>query len=602
MCGASDVEGNEEYLDTCHINCDKIATSRAALRTWERGPRANRMARVLEDAGCFEAHHCQSLYTVRYCETCSNCMWQRLQCGQKHSVLPPLPSALVPSSAAPTQSRINHDSQFFKEAQHDTTMQFIENAASCDDDSAATVWTAQEEQKLRRRIDYAIMPLAILMYACSLLDHANISNARSYGLDNATGMGTMERELGMVPGNYNNIASLYYVPYCLMEPLANFFLIKFKPNWWLSRIMISWGIVATLMSAVSDYGGLLACRMVLGAAEAGFFPGLMFAFTYWYTPDEVSNRIAVISMASGVISTIGAFIAAGVYLMDGSGGVSAWRWLLFLEGVPSVILGMMVPFLYPPEPATADWLSPRERMVAMERLKKADPAKVGGADQSLRLRDALPVYTDWRTWVHVFTTMMSILPVFAMKFFLPSILAFNGYQGALTQIMTIPITIWNPLCIGLGAWIAQKIGNRSIPHIVANLVGGIGFVCLAYVRQPTVQYVLLFVTGINAPAAILNFGWYNSNQRSHTGRAGALGLVNGVGNLAGVIGPQLYRDGPIYARGHWMLGMILFASAFCVTCLSFSYIMDNRAQAERNRTKESQGQEVAPEDKVMYKL
>ncbi|TPX42264.1 hypothetical protein SeLEV6574_g05689 [Synchytrium endobioticum] len=86
----------------------------AALRTWERGPRANRMARVLEDAGCFEAHHCQSLYTVRYCETCSNCMWQRLQCGQKHSVLPPLPSALVPSSAAPTQSRINHDSQFFK--------------------------------------------------------------------------------------------------------------------------------------------------------------------------------------------------------------------------------------------------------------------------------------------------------------------------------------------------------------------------------------------------------------------------------------------------------------------------------------------------------
>ncbi|TPX36645.1 hypothetical protein SmJEL517_g01325 [Synchytrium microbalum] len=433
-------------------------------------------------------------------------------------------------------------------------------------------WTPEEEIAVIKKIDWYLLPLVLAIHFMASMDAGNLGQARAYSLDAQTGLGRMERDLGMVSGDFNNLSSVNYIVLLFLEPVSNFFLMKFKPHIWLSRIMITWGICATVTSVVTDFPGLLICRVFLGISEAGLTPGLMLAFSYWYSPRELLNRVATLHIAGSIVSFLSAITAGLVFYLD-SPTSPAWRWLFLIEGAPSIILGIFCIILFPDGPEVATFLTPRGRRIAIERLKLADPASRKGRD--FVWKDALPVYTKLETWLHIAALLLSLLPAVTMKFFMPTLLAQVGFTGASIQYATIPPHAFGVVAVIIVSWIVYRVDDRSIVHIVGNLAGAVGYVVLAFSQSATLSY----------------------------GKS-VLALAASGSNVAGILGSQLYRakDAPRYTNAHLIVAGALCVSALVVLTLRIIYMVKNSHIKARIEQKKLMGEKPSDADTFVYPL
>ncbi|TPX42269.1 hypothetical protein SeLEV6574_g05684 [Synchytrium endobioticum] len=467
-------------------------------------------------------------------------------------------------------------------------------------DEKVSDWDAHEEKQLLRKLDYRMMPLCIGLYAFGVVSQINVTNARAFDLSPQTGLGTMELELGMKPNDINNVFSFYFLPYCLLEPFSNFFLIRFRPSVWLSRILLSFGIIGVAMSAISDYHGLLATNIVMGICEAGFVSGISFGLTYWYTPAEVTMRLAAMMVSSSLVTAAVSAFAGLIYYMDQFGNTSAWRWLFFLTGLPPVILAVLLPYLYADEPESATFLNERERHIAVMRLRLSDPAKSKG--KKLSWDDTKTALLTWEIWAHAAISFLCFLPLFCVKFFVPSLLAYQGYTGASIQYMSIPPTLLFPVPLIIGVYVADRIKDRTLVYFVSAAAGALTFLGLAWSTNPVISYMLLLMYTVSAPTGALNFGWATVNQRTHTTRGWTLGLMNGISNAGGIIGAQLFRaeQAPRYIQGFVSLSVGFLLSMVLVVLVRVSYKMKNRTLEKKETAKLTMGIPLTDEDKFRY--
>lgn len=161
----------------------------------------------------------------------------------------------------------------------------------------------------------------MLLYLFSFLDRVNIGNARLYGL---------EKDLGMHGDQFQTAVSILFVTYILSELPSNLVIKKFKPSRWLAFLTTSWGIVATLTGTVQSYGGLIACRLILGALEGGLFPGLTIYLTLFYTRREIALRVGYLFVSAAISGSVGGLLAYGIGFMDGLDGQRGWRWIMYV--------------------------------------------------------------------------------------------------------------------------------------------------------------------------------------------------------------------------------------------------------------------------------
>lgn len=175
------------------------------------------------------------------------------------------------------------------------------------------------EKKLVRKLDFMIIPPVMLLYLFSFLDRVNIGNARLYGL---------EEDLGMTGDQFQTAVSLLFVTYILSELPSNLVIKKFTPSRWLSFLTTAWGITATLTGIAQSYGGLIACRLVLGALEGGLFPGLTIYLTLFYTRREIALRVGYLFVSAAISGSVGGLLAYGIGHMDGTAGYRGWRWIM----------------------------------------------------------------------------------------------------------------------------------------------------------------------------------------------------------------------------------------------------------------------------------
>lgn len=175
------------------------------------------------------------------------------------------------------------------------------------------------ERKLVRKLDFMIIPPVMLTYLFSFLDRVNIGNARLYGL---------EEDLNMEGDQFQTAVSLLFVTYILSETPSNLVIKKFTPSRWLSFLTTTWGITATLTGITQSYGGLLACRLVLGALEGGLFPGLTIYLTLFYTRREIALRVGYLFVSAAISGSVGGLLAYGIGFMDGVAGQRGWRWIM----------------------------------------------------------------------------------------------------------------------------------------------------------------------------------------------------------------------------------------------------------------------------------
>ncbi|KAG9251913.1 putative MFS transporter [Emericellopsis atlantica] len=414
----------------------------------------------------------------------------------------------------------------------------------------------QAEDKLVRRIDKFVVPTVMLAYLLCFLDRTNIGNARLFGL---------EEDLGLEGSQYQIAVAVLFVPYVLIEVPSNLVLKKLRPSRWLSFITVSWGIVSTCTGFVQNFTGLVAVRVLLGLLEGGLLPGLTVYLTLFYTKKEIALRIGFLFVSSALAGACGGLLAYCISFMDGVAGYSGWRWVFILEGVPTVVFGVVLVFILADEPRNAWFLSEDEKQLLLARLQRQV-----GFHEDFDRKDAILAAKDWKTWCFAVGQFTVNTMLYSYSVFLPSIIQGLGqWTSPQAQALTIP-------CYALGAisylavgWISDRQQLRGLYQVMSLIVCIIGYgISLAPVAA-AVHYFAMFVISVGLFVAVgLPLAWLPSNNPRYGKRTTASGIQITICNCSGILAPFLYpkTDAPRYVMGYsvsmGLLGLGVFIYSF----------------------------------------
>lgn len=282
---------------------------------------------------------------------------------------------------------------------------------------------------------------------------------------------SLEQTVHITNQEYLVALMIFVVAYTIFETPSNYMLKKFRPSRWLALLMFAWGAMTMCLAAVSNIGSLIAVRFLLGAFEAGLFPGMVYVTTFWYRPEERAIRIALILACATLAGAFGGAIAYGVGHMNMSHGLQAWRWLFLMEGAPSCALSFIVWRFFPDFPERETWLSPEERQLATERIKGV--ASLG--HHKITWPEAYATLIDWRLYLHYLVYISISVPFSSISLFAPTIVSGLGYQGLDAQLFTVPpYAIAFVITVGV-SWLSDKYEMRSWGAFWSLLVAGISF-------------------------------------------------------------------------------------------------------------------------------
>ncbi|KAI9361140.1 major facilitator superfamily domain-containing protein [Zopfochytrium polystomum] len=435
-----------------------------------------------------------------------------------------------------------------------------------------------QERIILRKIDIRIIPWMLVMYLLSFLDRVNIGNARILG-SNAQGVGTMEIDLHLTGSQYNWALSTFFIGYIIFEVPSNLLLKKLKPSRWLARIMFTWGIIATSMGFVQNWGGLMAVRTLLGIAEAGLLPGLIFYSSFWYRRHELAQRQSLFFAGASASGACAGLIAYGINNMNGAGGWPAWRWVFILEGIPTILFGASLWFFLPDFPGNAPFLTEEERKIATDRLALDH---IDANDTSFSLSEFLETLIDPGVWMLMFMYAGMATSAYSVSYFLPSIIRGMGYSAAAAQAMVVPPFFCGAVFTVVSGYVTDRLKERSGAVIVSSVIACASFFGLAYgpVTNNGLRYFLCITgTTCSFSPAIPLLAWSSNNNRigTATRQATASAMVIAFGNIGGIIAGQIYRtsDAPQYQLGHIVVGSGWVMVLVLAITLRIAYTMIN---------------------------
>ncbi|PTB69036.1 MFS general substrate transporter [Trichoderma citrinoviride] len=377
-----------------------------------------------------------------------------------------------------------------------------------------TLLQGADEKKLLRKLDLYIIPLVMALYLFSFLDRVNIGNARLYGL---------EEDLNLSSEQFQVAVSILFVTYLLFEVPSNLVLKLFTPRRWIAFIVTAWGIIATLTGLVQSYGALIACRLLLGIVEAGLFPGLSVYLTFFYTKHELALRIGYLFVSAAIAGALGGLLAYGIGHMDGVCGMSGWRWILIIEGIPSVVFGVVTLFALPNDVPSAYFLTEEEKLLMEERHKR----DYGNTASSREFR---------------FST------------FLPTIIdALGEWSVAEVQLLTIPCYFLGAVAYMSIAVLSDRLQMRGVFCVIFGLISVVGYAVLLSDSSPGVHYFGCFLVAGGLYVVVgLPIAWLPNNAPRYGKRTTATGLQLTFGNMSGIMSAFIYpaADKPRFIRGH----------------------------------------------------
>lgn len=226
------------------------------------------------------------------------------------------------------------------------------------------------EKLYLRKIDAWLVGFYSLVYIFRVIDSANYSNAAIINLENGTGI---KKQLGFTPSQWSWTLSIFSYSYMIFEPSNTILLKTFKPSIWMFVLIFLWGVSACSSAAAQDFAGMMCVRFAIGAAEAGFFPAVLYHMAFWYRPSELPQRIAIFYSVGQLSSALSGLLAYAISFMDGLGGIAGWRWLFIIEGLPAIVLAFVALFWLPDYPETSKLLTGTERGYAGTRLDRSAP-------------------------------------------------------------------------------------------------------------------------------------------------------------------------------------------------------------------------------------
>ena len=286
---------------------------------------------------------------------------------------------------------------------------------------------------VRRKVDHRLLAFYSVVY---LFMRINATNATNTAIMNAGQPTNIRIQLGLSSSDWAWIISIFSYPYMFFEPPSTLLLKRFTPRVWMSRIMVTWGVISMCQAATSSKAGLLACRFFLGAAEAGYYPGVLYHLSFWYPASKLPLRIAVFYSWGVFSGTASGFLAYAISFMDGMHGLSGWQWMFILEGIPAVCLGIVAWFWLPCWPETATFLSETEKETLLNDLPSTQPS---GTAKTWNLSQAKGLVTDPTFFSFNLLWIFHSIGGWGISLVLPTVIYQLGLQGsAVSQLMTMP--------------------------------------------------------------------------------------------------------------------------------------------------------------------
>ncbi|KAI2911035.1 hypothetical protein CBS147371_8412 [Aspergillus niger] len=420
-------------------------------------------------------------------------------------------------------------------------------------DSALSLLDEKREKHLIRKIDLHIIPFVVLLYLFSFLDRVNIGNARLYG---------MEEDLGLVGDQYQVAVSILFVTYCLFEVPSNLVIKKLRPSRYIATISVLWGIIATLTGITQNYGGLIACRILLGVVEAGLFPGMVTYLTIFYSKREIALRTGYLFSSAAAAGAFGGLLAYGIGFMDGVAGLRGWRWIMIIEGIPTVILGVLSWFFLADDLDTAYYLDDEEKALVV-RLRRRDVGQTSSA-QKFHWADVKEGALDWRIYAFCIAQFGVDTMLYGYSTFLPTIIQGMGsWSTPEVQALTIPCYAMGAISYLIIAWASDRTQRRGVFTCIFAAISVVGYGILISDSSSGVHYfgALLIALGLYV-AVGLPLAWLPTTLPRYGKRTFATGLQLTFGNVSGVMSPFLYKtnEAPRYVRGNAVtLSLVGFA-------------------------------------------
>ena len=407
------------------------------------------------------------------------------------------------------------------------------------------------EQRTIAKVSWRLLPLIVVIYFVAYIDRTNVGFA-------ALGM---NKELGFTAYIYGWGAGIFFLGYFLLEVPSNVILAKVGARRWIARIMLSWGVVAGAMAFTAGPVSFLVLRFLLGAAEAGFFPGVILYFTFWFPKKYRAHVIAALFLAVPGSNAVTAVLSGALLQLDGVWGLAGWKWLFMLEALPAVLLAFVVLALMTDRPALATWLKPEEKDWLEAELAKERQA-IEAAQGRLTLVQTL---TDRRVITLSLIYMTIVTATYGITFFLPLIVKGMGQSEVMTGVITaIPYVIGT---VGMILWSfsSDRRRERRWHFIVACIVAAVGLTAAGWLGSSYWAIAAMSLATIGLYGSKPAFWPLPSEFLSGTGAAAGIALVNSIGNLGGFAGPSVVgwlKDATgKYTAGLYFLALCALASA-----------------------------------------
>ncbi|KAJ6512508.1 MFS general substrate transporter [Mycena sanguinolenta] len=411
--------------------------------------------------------------------------------------------------------------------------------------------------KVLRRVDIRIMPLVLLQYLFMRVDVTNISNAAIMNLEQKTDIKT---QLHLSAQQWVWAIACFYYPYMFLEPISTILLKKTSAPVWLSRIMVTWGIVTCCIAATTSYGGLITTRVLVGALEAGYFPCIyveilsscqeiddfQYFWTFWYTPAELAIRVAALYSMSSLSGFIGGFLAYAISYANGV--LSGWQWLFILEGIPPILIGILTFFALPSYPENSSWLSSEEKALILKHLHKDAPTIHG---KTFEWNAARLLFTDPTFYSFTAAWICAGVGGSGISFSLPTVIKDLGFTDSrMANVLTMPPSFAAfGLVLILGRLVQTGKLNPFPLCIILDFVIIACYIVLLYVDTVGVRYFVLVISTA-ASGSLYPMLWPKRVQALRgTAMAGlGIGLHNASAQFSGILGPQIFSPayGPSY--------------------------------------------------------
>ncbi|CCL99558.1 uncharacterized protein FIBRA_01576 [Fibroporia radiculosa] len=403
-----------------------------------------------------------------------------------------------------------------------------------------------DERRLLRRIDWHTVPWLALLYLLNFLDRGNIGNAKLYG---------MTTDLHINNTQYLIALTVFFFPYALFELPSNVALKKLRPSRWLAFLMFVWGVAMTLHGIVDNYGGLVGLRILLGLAEAGLYPGIVYYLSCWYKRSELGTRVAIFFTSATIAGAFSGFLAVAINKMDGIGEKPGWAWIFILEGLFTVCCAVASLWILQDFPDTARFLNETERVWVIRRLQADSKFSAGG--ETFKFKYIKQSLTDWKTWL-------------------------ARYEATTANLLSVPPYVWSCLVTVIVGFVGDRTGKRAYINITLFSTGLVGYIILLTSRSPPLSYFAVFLAAAAIYPTVPNsVAWVSSNVEGSYKRSATLALAIGWANINGAVTSNIYRseDAPWYRMGH---GIVLAYIAIGWICSLAFYIMLRRENARRD--------------------